>query len=290
MEERLSVSVVIPTFNRASFLQCAIDSVLSQTFDNFELVIVDDGSTDGTKTLVESYCDPRIRFLSTNNQGPARARNIGIENAKGDLVAFLDSDDCWFPEKLERQVTLLNSEIGLVYCSVLIGRNWDEAKILSKAQYRGNCFPFYIENPGVAIIGYGCSTVLVRKSLLLSVGAFDENIPSPAEDYDLFLRLSNITKVDFIEEPLAFYRVHETNISGHLDSYVQANLFVLRKVVKSQNMNRVVTLKYLLKYSYSLIKPSAKALKIGLVKAICVSVIVEFLNLLRIQLTRQRIG
>src|SRR5690625_3525723 len=122
-----TVTVVIPTYNRAHVVHRAIDSVLGQTFADFELIVVDDGSTDGTEAVLSTYTDPRIRYLvQLVNRGVSAARNRGIKEARGEFVAFLDSDDEWFPEKLERQVNRFKrapDNVGLVYCGVeTVGR------------------------------------------------------------------------------------------------------------------------------------------------------------------------
>ena len=113
------VSVVIPTYNRATELPSAIESVLGQTYPSVEVIIVDDGSTDGTEALIQTRF-PRVRYLRQSNRGPAAARNAGIKAASGPYIAFLDSDDRWMPQKLERQIGLLRErpEVGLVFSTV----------------------------------------------------------------------------------------------------------------------------------------------------------------------------
>ncbi|QIT56556.1 glycosyltransferase family 2 protein [Aquisalimonas sp. 2447] len=111
------ISIVTPTFNRAGYLPVAIDSVLAQTFPNLEYLIVDDGSTDNTSDVVNSYDDERIRYFRQENQGQSVARNVGIENSRGEFVCFLDSDDAWVPEKLQQQLEAFRAhpEAGVVY-------------------------------------------------------------------------------------------------------------------------------------------------------------------------------
>ena len=102
------VSVIIPTFNRAYLLGRAVESVLSQTYNNYEIIVVDDGSDDGTGEIIESF-NKRVRFFRIPHSGVSKARNTGIEKAKGDWISFLDSDDYWLPQKLEKQMTYLNA-------------------------------------------------------------------------------------------------------------------------------------------------------------------------------------
>ena len=120
---RPKVSIIIPTYNRAKLLSRAIKSVLDQTFKDFELIIVDDGSTDNTKGVVEEFQkkDSRIKYIWQENSGaPAKPKNTGIRQARGEYVAFLDDDDEWFPKKLEKQIELFEDNIGFVGCNILI--------------------------------------------------------------------------------------------------------------------------------------------------------------------------
>ena len=112
------ISVIIPTYNREKFLPATIDSVLRQTYSDYEIIVVDDGSTDGTQEVIEKLYGGKLKYIYKNNGGPASARNVGLKNASGNYIAFLDSDDLWFPEKLETQIRFMeknHSQITLVY-------------------------------------------------------------------------------------------------------------------------------------------------------------------------------
>ncbi len=187
------VSVILPTFNRANLLDRAVQSVLRQTFKDFELIIVDDGSTDDTIKLVESYEDNRIVFAPHKyNQGVSAARNTGITVARSELIAFQDSDDEWLPEKLERQVKAIkNSNCEMVLCTLVRTNQSGIFRFPTpELMVSPNIFSTALE-----LHPYGFpQTWLVKKELLELAGLFDVSL-SIWEDWDLLLRLSKLTKV-----------------------------------------------------------------------------------------------
>ena len=142
-EDAPTVSVIIPTYNRAHLLPRALESVLAQTFEDLEVLVVDDGSTDGTEAVVTGY-DDRVRYLrQPQNAGVSAARNRGLREARGEFVAFLDSDDEWFPEKLARQVERfreLPDRVGLLYCGVQFGRRPDREDWTFRPKHRGDVY------------------------------------------------------------------------------------------------------------------------------------------------------
>ncbi|MGE5500997.1 MAG: glycosyltransferase family 2 protein [Ignavibacteriales bacterium] len=197
-----AVSVIIPTFNRAGILPRAVSSVLAQTVRDFELIVVDDGSTDGTELVVRRFADPRVRYLSQKNQGVAAARNRGLAEARGDFIAFLDSDDEWLPQKLERQLDVFTrgpSRLGLVYTGVETISS--AGRSVQKPTGRGLIFPRMLHRN---LIHGGGSNVLLRRVVLPFVGGFDSSLPA-AEDYDLWLRISRFFEVDYAPAPLVRY-------------------------------------------------------------------------------------
>jgi glycosyltransferase involved in cell wall biosynthesis len=211
------VSVVIPTYNRVHVLGRAIKSVLAQSFPDFECIVVDDGSTDGTVEAVESFQDPRVRCVRlATNGGVSRARNEGIQVARGELVAFLDSDDEWLPRKLELQVARLreseDARTTVAYCAAY---KYDEFRnrmgIHGGAIYEGDVFDPLLTGwyPPTA------SLFIVKRSSLLDVGGFDEGLAC-AEDYDLWLRLAQ-TANHFVAVNVALAIKHE-NIGPQLSS------------------------------------------------------------------------
>jgi glycosyltransferase involved in cell wall biosynthesis len=201
------VSVIIPTHNRAGCLREAVDSVLAQEFRNFELIVVDDGSTDDTPRLLQEYGDA-IRVLRQENRGVSAARNRGIAAARGALIAFLDSDDLWLPGKLDRQVEFFNSHADALICQteelwVRKGRRVNPGK---RHRKRGGM----IFEPSLDLCLVSPSAVMVRRELFQRVGFFDESLPA-CEDYDLWLRVSSRYAVHLIDIPLIVKR------GGHAD-------------------------------------------------------------------------
>jgi glycosyltransferase involved in cell wall biosynthesis len=200
-----NVSVIIPTRNRASLLPRAIDSILAQTYKDFEIVIIDGHSTDNTKEVVEGYNNCHIRYyLQQVPKNGAQATNEGIEKATGNYIAFLDDDDEWLPEKLAKQVTLLESlseDYGMVYC-------WMDyydvnGKMLHQTHpvLRGNIFEQVLLKESIG----GTPTYLVRKSVIDKLGGFDTNLVF-GDDGEFVRRIAKHFKIDFVPEVLT--KVH----------------------------------------------------------------------------------
>ena len=196
------VSVIIPTFNRAEFLCSTITSVLNQTLQDFEIIVIDDASQDHTREVVNSLNDKRIRYIChERNKGVAAARNTGVVNAKSDYIAFLDDDDEWFPEKLQKQFDLLEScppIIGVVYTGSFIVEEYSK-KILAKVfpKKRGDIFDEVLTTNRVA----DTSTIFLRKQCFEKVGFFDEDLHF-GEDYDMWLRISKEFQFEYVNELL----------------------------------------------------------------------------------------
>ncbi len=193
------VSVIIPTFNRAAFLEAAIDSVLTQSYPHFELIVVDDGSNDETPEIVSAY-GLKLRYIQKEkNEGPAAARNVGIAAAQHELLAFLDSDDWFHKDKLKLQVAQMGK-----YPEILIshtqetwfrkGKHLNQKKIHQKNS--GDIF-----RQSLRLCAVGMSTIMVRRGFFELVGLFDEDLPC-CEDYDLWLRASISHPFLLVDEPL----------------------------------------------------------------------------------------
>ncbi|MBD2454316.1 glycosyltransferase family 2 protein [Nostoc sp. FACHB-87] len=215
------VSVIVPTFNRANFLSRAISSILQQTFSNFELIIVDDGSTDNTAEVVKEFTDPRIKFLPLGkNYGGSYARNQGIKAASTEFIAFLDSDDEWLPEKLELQVKRLQESddplATVVYC---LGYECVEGqqKIPSLHLYEGDVFDDLLRG----WLPPTTSLFMVKRSALLEVNGFDESLPS-FQDYDLWLSLAAANNHFLVvDKPLIIRYFHPQQIGGNLQAKLE---------------------------------------------------------------------
>jgi glycosyltransferase involved in cell wall biosynthesis len=201
------VSVIIPTYNRADVIGRSIKSVLSQTYPDFELIIIDDGSTDNTEEVVKSFNDPRIYFIQREqNRGSSAARNIGIKAARGEFIAFLDDDDEWLPAKLMLQLQVFRESkmenIGLVLCGMtVIGLNNSKEWCLTK---RGWIFDYLLSFTIINGVSW-LPCWLVKKSLAYKVGQFDNM--ETCEDIDWLLRTARLSQIDYV--PQSLVRVHQ---------------------------------------------------------------------------------
>jgi len=209
------VSVVIPIYNRVQQPIEAIESVLAQTYPNFEIIVVDDGSTDGSGEAIQRFISQRtnssdqIQYFSQPNQGPSIARNTGIAKARGEYIAFLDSDDVWLPEKLEWQVQALEhlkNDCGACFTDARMVNNSDMDT--SSFQLYGKPYEQTIGIDRDATIslaksfsGFWVSTLLVRADMIRRIGRFSPDI-SFAEDRDLHFRLSLVTSIAYVNKPL----------------------------------------------------------------------------------------
>ena len=233
------VSVIIPTYNRALLLQKAIQSVLDQTFQDFEIIVVNNYSIDNTIEVVRSFNDKRIKIINIRNEGIiARSRNRGLKESQGNYIAFLDSDDLWLPEKLEKQVELLdsNKELGLVYSDSYIIDEEDNFEKNTYSQnfkpFRGNVLNELLYNNFIPLL-----TAIIRKEVLNKVGVFNPKYKI-AQDHDLFLRIAEYYPVDFIEQSLAKYRVHDENFSRNIEILINENFQIIKYWLnKSKNKN-----------------------------------------------------
>jgi len=202
------VSVIIPTYNRAHLVKEAIDSVLSQTYQNFEIIVVDDGSTDDTKDVLVPYKD-KITYIYQQNQGGSAARNTGLKHSKGEYISFVDSDDLWLPEKLEKQVEVLenDNDIGFVFSSFI--QIDDSGNYVKKGfrprglPFRGNLFWEILSRKITCLI----ITWLVRRECFEEVGFFNTEFRTSL-DREMQLRLCKAYKTYGIREPLAVFRQH----------------------------------------------------------------------------------
>jgi glycosyltransferase involved in cell wall biosynthesis len=206
------VSVVIPTYNRASLIPAAIESVLGQTYKNIELIIVDDGSSDNTQEVLAGYGD-RIRVVLQENAGPAIARNRGIAISKGDIIAFLDSDDQWLPTKLERQVESLRVAGPEVTCSLcnctVYYANGKQTSTFAIADMAPTCETGIWLNPVEVLLNRFVmfnQAVAIRREVLERVGYFDETLRF-GEDYDLPFRLAMEGPWTILRDELVSYHV-----------------------------------------------------------------------------------
>ena len=267
------VSVIIPTYNRGRYICNAIDSALAQTYGNIEVIIVDDGSTDDTRDILSRY-GSRIGYVFQNNAGPSTARNNGIRRSRGDLIAFLDSDDIWLPEKLGRQVQLIVSshDIGLVNCGYytidasgkiiagpIIMKNYESKKLFLKE--------FMVRN----ILCAGVSGSLIRRECFDKLGFFNEDLWI-GEDWDMWLRIAKHYDMKFAEEPLVKCRAHGNNLHRNTTRIMDEKKIVERNIEKWRFITRGKAYSYIyldMAHEYTTVEDRHRAL-VNVLKAIAI--------------------
>ncbi len=229
-----NIDVIIPTYNRRHTLGRAIDSVLIQSLKPTEIIIVDDGSTDGTQELI-SINYPDITYIKSENKGVSAARNLGIKHSQSDWLAFLDSDDEWLPNKLEKQSAAISNqkEYKVVHCDEIWFRNGNRVNSKIKHQKYGGsifekCLPLCVVSP---------SAVIIHRVLFKELGLFDENLPA-CEDYDLWLRICALYPVLYLDAPLLIkYGGHEDQLSRKHWGMDRFRVEALRKILRSGILN-----------------------------------------------------
>jgi glycosyltransferase involved in cell wall biosynthesis len=233
MSDRPLISVVIPSYNSACYILQAVQSVLEQTYSPVEVIVVDDGSIDDTKErlLLHQGC---IRYVYQPNGGVAKARNRGISEAQGELIAFLDADDQWLPEKLHKQWECLqvNPDARLIHtdlyrlCEPTGSRVY---KYRDRKRFSGYCYSEFFH--GNAIV---TSSVLLARRCLDEIGGFDEEIRSAStEDMDLWIRIARYFPLSYINEPLVLYREHLSNASRNQRIMLENEYYVLAKALRA---------------------------------------------------------
>ncbi len=239
----VKVSVMIPTYNNAHFVGEAIQSVLDQTFNDFEIIVVDDGSTDNTDKVVSNFQDHRIRYIRQEHGGASAAQNTAIKVARGEYFSGLGSDDIWLPEKLALEVRVLdtNPDIGLVCSDAyimdnrtgnILGRRWHDKSF-------HNCInpEKAAKQPLKELLTRGCfitpQAILVRHKIFEQVGLFDESLITH-EDWDLFVRIVNRYSIKTIDIPLVKIRAHDASLSANWDRMYLGAVKVLNKALINQ--------------------------------------------------------
>lgn len=225
------VSIIIPVFNSEKFIQKTIESVIAQTYSDWEIIAINDGSTDKSLEILNKYkqeLPSKIHVINQKNSGPSSTRNKGITEAKGKYIAFLDSDDLWMLNKLEKQVEFLESdkEIGLLFsdCYVIEGNRIINGKsYLERSKpFRGKIFNHLFYNNFIPT-----STAIVRKDVLKEVGLFNQQYKI-SQDYDLWLRIAENYSVDFLDELLAEYRFHNEGISRNVELMINEDFNIMQ--------------------------------------------------------------
>lgn len=233
------VSVIIPSYNHEKYIQECINSVRKQTYKNIELIIIDDGSTDNSVYLIEECIkdiDLKTIFIKKNNEGVSKTLNKGLEQKQGELICFLASDDVWAPNKIIKQVEFMfkNPEVALVFTDAFFIKDGDKTKI-KYSNYKTKLKKLFVNNSVRTNLYYTllsdniipAGSVMIKSSILADVGCFDEK--SPSEDFDFWLRISKKYSIGYIDSPLYYYRLHDSNQSSNSFRMISATLRALRK-------------------------------------------------------------
>jgi glycosyltransferase involved in cell wall biosynthesis len=221
------VSVIIPTYNAARYLKEAVDSVLAQSFKDFEVLVIDDGSTDDTEALMRQYATTPVRYIRQENAGVSKARNRGIDESLGRYVAFLDADDTWDQRKLERQLSALDQNRGYhaCYSAFTVGDCKLSPLELRRSKRQGTAIEDLLMRGNV--VGTP-STVLCERSLIKLAGGFDPET-SQCADWDMWMRLATQTDFLYLDETLVKYRQHDANMSRNAGLLERDSVRVLEK-------------------------------------------------------------
>lgn len=244
MSKAPKVSVIIPTYNRAHVLGRSVRSVLDQSYGDFELVIVDDCSTDNTKETVQRLADERIRYirLDKNSGTPATPTNRGIEVAQGEYIAVQDSDDEWLPDKLEKQMKAFNdapAEVGIVYTDAWRVRENGKKEYWPTPRIVPDDGIIYDEALAYRVIGIGTHTLVIKKECFDKVGLFDTELPNLI-DTELLIRMSKFYCFYHIAEPLVNYYVTSGSVSSTNESAIVARKLILEKHYRDISRNKKV--------------------------------------------------
>ena len=216
------VSVIIPAYNREHIILKSVNSVLSQTYSDLELIVVDDGSSDGTRKILESINDERFRYIYQDNAGACKARNYGIELARGEYIAFHDSDDLWLPTKLEKQMNIFeNYNADIVFCKLNYKRKNGTSELS----------PSYISegflNPIQNLFGIGTQTIIAKRKVFEKI-RFDNELPR-FQEFEMLYRASKLFSIYCLDDGLVDYEIGEDSISSNPEKLYQACNIIIKK-------------------------------------------------------------
>lgn len=255
--------MIITNFNYADFVGEAINSVINQDYPTIEIIVVDDGSTDNSHEVISEF-GKNIKFISKANGGVSSARNMGMNNARGDFFAFLDADDFWTKDKIRKQVEkILESNNHLVYCKMnSVDSNGNSE--LSSEKREGNFKEIFSSNPGKT--PFPPSSVLITRHLALQTGFWNIELRNAAEDFDFFRRCSRFSNFSVVDENLLVHREHKNSLTaGPLGKYFRYNVLAMLLMYSDPEfkLNKVRERMYILKFYWSFVKAFVKSRKIG---------------------------
>jgi len=232
MKKDIKVSVVIPTYNRADLIDKAIKSVLKQTYQHYEIIVIDDGSTDNTEKVVKDLHHSQIHYIKHNdNRGVSAARNTGIKKSRGEYIAFLDSDDEWMPEKLDKQMKIFERaplEVGAVYTgNYYIDRKSKKIKKVYIPRKKGYIYEDILKGEGRLYV----STLIVRRECFAKAGLFDEDFPA-REDLDMWIRISKYYQFAYVKDLLVICRTHLIQMTKNSEILIEGAKKIQTKYVE----------------------------------------------------------
>ena len=229
-------SVVIPVYNRAGLVGEALESVLNQTFADFELIVIDDASTDQTPETINEFHDPRLKYIRLEKRsGPSAARNRGAEAGVGKYLAFLDSDDLWRPEKLEKQAEFFSSHPDILVCQTEEIWMRNGKRVYPKPKHKKEGGDFFHRAVNLCLVSP--SAVAMERRYFLRIGGFDEDLPA-AEDYDLWLRVLSREPIELIPDPLVIKRAGNWDqLSMSTPAIDKYRIIALLKILESGDLD-----------------------------------------------------
>ena len=221
-------SVIIAVYNGERYLRDAIDSVIGQTYDNYEIVVVDDGSTDGTRSILQSY-GTKIKWFSQDNAGVAAARNRALQIAIGEYIALLDQDDLWLPRKLEFQARLLNNHprVALTWAGAVRFKKEPPSNPMNPPSYHKERIQ-YTPRDLLVFDKIAALTAVFKREIALRVGAFDPKTPG-TDDWDLWIRIASRYPIKYLPKTMALYRLHEGQQTKNVRKLTLGELYVVKK-------------------------------------------------------------
>ena len=246
------VSIIMPTYNHASFLSKALKSVVDQTYKNWEVIIIDNHSTDETDKVINKFNDPRIKYLKIINNGVlVKSRNLDINAAKGEWIAFLDSDDWWNEDKLEICLNEINKNTDFIYHDLEVvhkSKTFFRKKIYKGRQLKKPIFNDLLIGAITAGNAIGQSSAMMRKSILIKIGGLDENKNLVgSEDYNTWLRIAEITdQFKYVKKNLGYILIHDSNVSNKDMSVPQRHAVI--NFMKLFNSQQKISLEVKLRY------------------------------------------
>ncbi|WP_051560560.1 glycosyltransferase family 2 protein [Clostridium beijerinckii] len=234
------VSIIIPTYNRAKCISRAIESAIQQTYKDIEIIVVDDNSRDETSNIVETYTKnySNIKYIKHSvNKGGSAARNTGVRNSNGDIIAFLDSDDELAKDKIEKCIRIFNEkkDVAMIYTDVYFINEINKKEYIKEREDWDNSYLKLLRNN---IIG-GTSSIVVTKEAFSKINGFNESLPS-CQDWDFYIRLARNYRPYRLAEPLTKYYIHPESISGNKNNAINGHLYIMEEVksILSEDFNK----------------------------------------------------